>query len=747
MYHLRKHIDLFHALRYSMLYTVALCSVVLISASPLFAQRIPSDSLNHISKQLPNHYWRFGASAGLGLSAHNVALGIYDNSPDCGAFADQVSGMSFARLFIETPVLSSLPLSFTAGFSVQDRSIEFAETYQNLSRNLDGTFQTVTTQQRLNAQLTGYGPFAGLVWKPAEILDVGVVPGLIFLRSGDVRQFEQIVSPLGATFTETGDFERPVNRGTPLAFTSTLVDFSTWLRADLPVGKHIEIMPEIGGNFVLTSFAESTPWKSSTFYFSLGVAWKLGAEVSPAQTDSNPIVALAEADPVQDVTPADTNASVANNNLDQTPKEDIDDTTSAGVEDVPGFWVDINAVGIDADNNEYPDPVIEISEAPWSQSIPLLPYIFFDAESTEIPSRYHTFAKPDIAKEFNTDSLVGQTPLSLHYHLLNILGQRLRSRPEVAMTIVGTTSFDEGETIEDRKRLAEARGESVRRYLHQVWGIDPQRINVVGGAPSNPSSEETAEGRAENRRAEFLFDGESLTRPVVVERLARIASPPAIKFNLDLFSTDTASIQVADWKITVRQGEKLLLMLDGENNDSLTLSRPYWSLGDMRVNRDLTPVVYQLEVTDVHGTVVSASDSFQVREQVTRLPESGPSANLDIKEYVLVGFTYNSAQLSTGHIADIYEIARIGDAEAWVEVAGYTDRVGDVAHNRGLASERARNVADTLRGIRSRLSMPAISISAVRGIGEVGEGLFDNNLPEGRIFSRMVRVTVNRRSP
>jgi len=71
--------------------------------------------------------------------------------------------------------------------------------------------------------------------------------------------------------------------------------------------------------------------------------------------------------------------------------------------------------------------------------------------------------------------------------------------------------------------------------------------------------------------------------------------------------------------------------------------------------------------------------------------------------------------------------------------------VGDASRNYELAMERAQVVVDTLGAVRSRLSLPEIPIAAVRGLGRAGEGIFDNNFPEGRIFSRMVRVTVNRR--
>lgn len=704
------------------------------------AQTSP-DSVVRSSNPVPSRYWRFGAIAALGLSSHDVTLDIYQDAPGCGQFDGSVNGSSFARLFVETPLLPSLGLAVTAGAIYQHRSVGFAETFSTISRHPDGRIDEIVTQQRLDASIAGFGPFAGLMWEPAPNLRFGLAPAFLFMNASDVRQYEEIVSPFGAVFTETGDYQRPVDRRGELVFSRHEVDLSMWAGATFPVGRHLRIMPEIGANILLTSLEETIPWRATTAYFGVGLAWHHATKREPADV-SDP-VAMIPPDPPVGIEP-------------DAPVQERDtlaarvDTAASSAKPAGSFWVDITAVGVDQRNKEYPDPIIEIREAPWSQSIPLIPYIFFDSGSVAVPARYTLFEDREAADAFNPDSLVSSTPISIHRQLLNVLGYRLRLRPEVAVTIVGTTSGEEALRPGERERLAAGRGETVRRYFADIWGIDERRISIVAGKPTNPSSEETADGRAENRRAEFLFDGESLARPVVVERLARIASPPAIKFYPKLYKDSNATVSVAGWHITVVQGEKELLRIDGAKDDSLTFERKYWSLGEMRVNRDLTPIRYRLEVRDASGQVAIAENSFTVLERTTRIADERmadpePDANLEIKEFLLAGFAYNSAELRPSHIAEIHEIARVADRGSWVEVTGFTDRVGDASRNQELAMERAAGVADTLRAIRDRLSLPGIPISAVRGLGGAGEGIYDNNYPEGRIFSRMVRVTVNRR--
>jgi OOP family OmpA-OmpF porin len=53
-------------------------------------------------------------------------------------------------------------------------------------------------------------------------------------------------------------------------------------------------------------------------------------------------------------------------------------------------------------------------------------------------------------------------------------------------------------------RLSEARADAVRDWLIE-HGIEPERLTAVGLGPDNPiAPNDTREGRAQNRRIEFL---------------------------------------------------------------------------------------------------------------------------------------------------------------------------------------------------------------------------------------------------
>lgn len=85
---------------------------------------------------------------------------------------------------------------------------------------------------------------------------------------------------------------------------------------------------------------------------------------------------------------------------------------------------------------------------------------------------------------------------------LTAIGLELRSRPEMQIEIQGH-SDSRGSRAYNFK-ISERRAKSVSLYL-QACGIDESRIRCIGYGPDRPiASNNTADGRARNRRVETL---------------------------------------------------------------------------------------------------------------------------------------------------------------------------------------------------------------------------------------------------
>ncbi|TOK04618.1 OmpA family protein [Vibrio parahaemolyticus] len=103
---------------------------------------------------------------------------------------------------------------------------------------------------------------------------------------------------------------------------------------------------------------------------------------------------------------------------------------------------------------------------------------------------------------------------------LDLLAQQLRDYPSDTIRIVGYTDSSGPEMY--NMGLSERRAQSVADYLVQQ-GIDASRLTVIGMGENSPvASNETKEGRMQNRRVEVHFD-------TTVEETREVAAPSTVE--------------------------------------------------------------------------------------------------------------------------------------------------------------------------------------------------------------------------
>jgi outer membrane protein OmpA-like peptidoglycan-associated protein len=89
---------------------------------------------------------------------------------------------------------------------------------------------------------------------------------------------------------------------------------------------------------------------------------------------------------------------------------------------------------------------------------------------------------------------------------IDAVAQLMKNHPESRVLIEGFTDDRGGNAL--NQRLSEQRARSVHEAL-VARGIDASRIEVAGRGPAQPvASNDTAEGRAQNRRVELTFSAE-----------------------------------------------------------------------------------------------------------------------------------------------------------------------------------------------------------------------------------------------
>jgi len=84
----------------------------------------------------------------------------------------------------------------------------------------------------------------------------------------------------------------------------------------------------------------------------------------------------------------------------------------------------------------------------------------------------------------------------------------MKTHPETNAVIEGhTDNVDRHNDPSRNIKLSQARGDSVRKYLIEKFGIDASRVSAVGYGPAKPiASNDTEEGRKKNRRIQAVIE-------------------------------------------------------------------------------------------------------------------------------------------------------------------------------------------------------------------------------------------------
>ena len=216
----------------------------------------------------------------------------------------------------------------------------------------------------------------------------------------------------------------------------------------------------------------------------------------------------------------------------------------------------LTAVGVQ-DGEEVDAVQMSVEEFLENRTVPVLPYVFFADNSSNIPARYHRLSDSEM-EAFDPNDLHHVGVLEGHHHLLNVIGHRMRLDPGETITLVGCNSGVGAE--EGNRGLSEERAKSVRDYLNDVWDIDESRMKIVArDLPETPSNQEVQDGIEENRRVEIVSSGSSILAPVATTDTLRVTNPPSLRF----YPGTTTDRPVEAWTIIASQDGRDLKTFSG----------------------------------------------------------------------------------------------------------------------------------------------------------------------------------------
>ncbi|PKL80638.1 MAG: hypothetical protein CVV25_03815 [Ignavibacteriae bacterium HGW-Ignavibacteriae-4] len=546
------------------------------------------------------------------------------------------------------------------------------------------------------------------------------------------NQSSTIQSPDYIRFKE-GGFKRNVANGPEIpeinGFQSSLVLGAGY---EFPLSKKLYIVPEVRYFLALNNVNIDT-WKAN--HMRVGVAFKY----YPIKVVEKPIIMdtiiTRDTTIVYDAELDNPITNLVDINIKET-KDETDDRifiTKNVNEKYETFLPEKITIAARIKGQIEEVEQIVIEEFEMEEGFPLLPYVFFQEGKGQLADSYQKLLskenasnKSEMVTSFDEDSLDWNT-LKIHNNLLNIVGSRMTKNPNSKITITGTNNNNGIE--QNNITLSEKRANSVRDYLLNEWGIAPDRISTNSrNLPSVPGNPETADGSQENQRAEITSDSYELMKPVFLKDIVKVSNPPTINIKPEVSSSNTKS--EIDYNLEIKQGNNILRTVSNNEigNDGYT-----WDILEEPQPLFEEPIEITLNAKDQYGNNAEDIKTTKVQQLTIKKKRYELKDDNRIEKFALIVFDFDKATLSDRHKKVLDDIKTRIDENSQITIEGYTDRIGTADYNKQLAQKRAEEVKKYLNAAESKVTLKAIGQD---------ELLYDNDLPQGRNYSRTVLVKI-----
>jgi len=644
----------------------------------------PSDSIpeRQVSKST------FGILGDAAWNIHRANFQALPDIPNCCPLFENGSGLGGAfGAFYDYDAFGDGHLGVRAGIELLDGKLTADEP---MTIAINGSAQQGTVQHSIASQFTAWmlEPYYAQELGGIRLM-LGVDAGLIHRNT--YNQAETIISPANqGVFVPGNTRTRNVYSGDIPQAESFRLGIVGGLSYPLPLNSSgsFHLIPEVVFDYGLTQMVSGLSWSVNTLQGGVSIGY------TPIHTFEPPPPAPPQPPPPPP--PAK-----------------------------PGLSVGITAYSVHNGLRDSTNLSVSIEEYYSTTLTPLLPFVFFGLDNASIPGRYHALTTYDTAgfQMRHTDST---NNVVVYHDLLNIVGQRLRAHPKARITLTGCTS-NEPQELGDPS-LAPSRAKAVSNYLETVWGIAPSRITLESrGLPAKPSSLVQEEGKEENRRVEISATDQAILAPVLLPDTQLVSNPPMMQFEPKV----SAQAGVQRWELYV-------------TTDVMTLHHEFgsgqpkgwdWDLRAVsaKIPRTEDSLEFGLIIDDSSGQEMTATGTIPVHQVTIKKKREERRADTVIERYTLVLFDFGSSKIDPLNQRAIQYIHDQLTPGTRATITGYADRTGETALNVQLTEDRANAVAKMLGAEHSE----------TKGLGNTSL-LFDNNIPEGRFYSRTVNIVLQK---
>lgn len=377
------------------------------------------------------------------------------------------------------------------------------------------------------------------------------------------------------------------------------------------------------------------------------------------------------------------------------------------------------------------------------ETFPIRNYIYFDKESTTLKNRYVLLSRNQV-KEFKEEQLEVNSPKDLngrskrqmiaYYNVLNILGDRMGKNPSSTINLVGSSENGPQEGI--------MMGESVKKYIVDIFGINPSRITIEGrDKPKIPSEQPggtrdldllregdrrvSIESTSPSLLMEFQSGTANYLKPV---ELKSIQDAPIDSYTI--FNVEGGNEAFSSWSMEIKDKNNLVQYFGPYTRESV-------SIPGKTILGKMTEGDYKVTMIGVK------KDGKLVRQEVPiHLKLWEPPVDEEGLRYSIIYEFDDSKAISIyeKYLTDVVspKIPKNGK----VIIHGHTDVIGSEVNNQKLSEARSNDVKAILLKSLANQNRSDVKFE-VYAFGENQEiAPFDNDSPEERAYNRAVIIDI-----
>jgi outer membrane protein OmpA-like peptidoglycan-associated protein len=679
---------------FALLGALTFAAILFLTSHSLSAQETVQPSSGAYSRS----GWSIGALGGAGRLYHSARFDIIPEQPLCCAYERGEAWSLWGGLMGDYELIPNT-LEIGARLLYAQRPMELQATYSSLT---DGRpieyFNKQTSDYDILTRIYSYRAGAQFL---AGDLGVRITPFVgvpLYARvSADVSVPLTRVSALqnARVITPQGDVRQNIDTLREAAVPLRLPSFGVTgaLGVEFPVQPRLWLSFEASYRYGIGSMrSDAIDWRMNALQAALGLRWRFERDIDSAKKE--------------------------------TPNAQSDTSRLAASPLV------IRAIA---------GKPLELQETIVTQTFPLLPYIFFDSASVVVKNRYNP--RIGVPAGFDEKALPKET-MQIYYHILHIVGKRMKANPASTLTITGTTDGKEWANTDQRQILAMQRARSVASFLTGFWGIPQNRIRLATrDTPALASSGRYTEGDEENRRVELSSASPDLLAPVVHSQFLEFTPVQEQQFvSVSLQNPEEA--ESYEGRLEATPGQLPTRPQRETRTDTLALTKgtgappeklPF-GLGRkfatklLQYGSTLDALQCKLDVAQRNGSVIRGE---------TTLPVKTSKNQYEVSRLNLIVFDFDRDDMRATNEVLLRRFTHEAVKPAsQVRITGSTDRLGEMKYNQELSESRSKAVQEVMRRVN-----PRIQFVSVRGTG-ASTLPFDNETPEGRYYCRTVSIDV-----